>query len=86
MTGCSELAGMALVSYWTGVIDVTLHAGRHGTRIACTHFSGSHTSAAMPDLNTPCGSSTRTLKPNTWCRRSSIVCTLRGVNSLAEAM
>src|SRR5439155_1205894 len=44
------------------------------------------TSAAMPDLNRPWGSATRTLTPNTWCRRSSRLWTLRGVNSLALAM
>src|SRR5690349_129991 len=52
------------------------------------HIVGTYTVAAMPDLRTPsaAGSVTRTLMPKTWCRRSSMDWTLRGVNSLWEAM
>ena len=39
-----------------------------------------------PDLKTPSGSATRTLTANTWWRRSSTLCTFRGVNSLTEAI
>jgi len=49
-----------------------------------TQVNGTYTVAAIPDLRTPsaAGSSTRTLTAKTWCRRSSIDCTFRGVNSL----
>src|SRR5262249_27743145 len=47
---------------------------------------GTTTSAAMPDLNMPSGLATRTLTPKTWCRRSSALWTLRGVNSLSPAI
>src|SRR5206468_3075622 len=47
--------------------------------------TGGPTPPPMPALNIPCGSSTRTFTPKTWCRRSSTLCTFRGVNSLIEA-
>src|SRR5260370_13962022 len=44
----------------------------------------SRTVADMPDFSTPSGLSTLTLTPNTWCLRSSRVCTLRGKNSACD--
>src|SRR5205814_7547536 len=70
-----------------GVHDKLLQA-HPSRRVGCCRYgaSGTNTSAAIPDLNTPSGSATRTLTANTWCRRSSTDWTLRGVNSLSLAM
>jgi hypothetical protein len=62
----------------------------HGTRRAAPpgirHRAGTTTSAAMPAWKRPSAFRTWTLTAKTWCRRSSRLCTLRGVNSATLAI